>query len=850
MLLSPHQAVTDPPGTPATTPAARRATLAFVAWAAGHVLALELWKAGIGLSASAWFGAGLLVLAFGVLRRRGPWGVVLALGVVLVSGGWFTARVLEVPRSSLAAALPMATAPGGGHIVTIEGVVIEGVQEWQSSGALAEYLPMGNSVWFTMRAQEALLDGGARPISGRVRVTVRAGEPRVGVGDRVRVTGIARAIGPPGNPGQPDARLWAAQTGERVRITAASADLVEVLAPSRALGASVARGWRQSREWLRTRAGAVLPETEGTRGRVMLAALLFGERESGVDDLRATFARQGLAHVLAISGFHLAVMAGAALFAVRLTGDRGRLEPLLVALLVVAYVVVLPVRAPILRAAAMVLVWLLAEAMGRRYDKRALLAWIAIAVLMVRPMDLFGLGYQLTFGITAALIWFGAPVHARLFPAALGFERYEPPDAFAKRWWFDRLTQLVSASVLCWLVATPLVARSVGIISPAAVVSTVVVVPIVTVLLWASYAAMLVGVFVPAAASAMSAVLDAIAGGVVSVVELFDWLPMTTVYAPRLSLALTVALTALVLVWLVRGRLRSPGLWAATLLVLGWAAGEWHVAGRLPDRVLLRIDTLDVGDGTCHLVRSGGEALLWDCGSLNPSIGVRTIPRALHALGVQRVPDVVLTHPNFDHYSGLLDVAERFGVERVWTTSTFLARAERDPGGAAAACLRGLDRLGVTVGEWAAGDAPRLGQARGLVLSPPEPSLFVSDNDTSLVVRFTVETGAGERRLLMTGDAQREALAALMAPGADLAADVIELPHHGSVQPTALAFVDEVNPAIVLQSTGVSRALDIRWNAQRIGRTWWTTATDGAAWVEFRRDGSIVSGSVRRGVGE
>lgn len=851
MSLSPHQAEAatheGDPARPPTTPAARRATLAFVAFAAGQVLAWQLWLHGLTLAAAVWFGAALLVLAVGVLRDRGPGGAVLALAFALLAGGLFTARVLEVPRSSLGALVPPPAEPGGGHIVTIEGVVIEPARAWEPSGALADYLPMqGGSVSFTVRAHAALLDTGPRRVTGRVRVTVGQGEPEIRVGERVRVQGIARAIEPPSNPGQPDPRLWAAQSGQAVTITAASAALVEVLPPSPGLRASAARAWRQSRAWLGRRAAAVLPESEGSSGRAMLAALLLGERESGVDELRATFARQGLAHVLAISGFHLAVMAGATLFAVRLTGDRGRLEPLLVAVLVVLYVLILPARAPILRAATMVLAWLVAESMGRRYDKRALLAWVAIAVLVVRPMDLFSLGYQLTFGITAALIWFGAPVHARMFPVAIGFDRYEPPDAFSRKWWLDRLTRLVSASVLCWLVATPLVAQSVGVISPAAVLSTVVVVPLVTVLLWSSYAAMLVGVFVPPLAAAMSGVLEWCARAVVAVVNTLDAVPLTTVYSPRLSLALTAALTVVVLLWLVRGRVRSPGLWAATLLVLGWGWGEWRTAGRLPHDVALRIDTLDVGNGTCHLIRSGDRTLLWDCGSLNPAIGLRAIPRALHALGAQRVPEVVLTHPNFDHYSGLPDVAERFGVEHVWTTSTFLARADRDPGGAAAACLRELDRRGIEVRAWAAGEIVPLGAARAVVLSPPEPTPFASDNDTSIIAMFGVQTASGQRRLLMTGDAQREALAALMTPGADLDADVLELPHHGSVQPTAMAFVDEVGPAVVLQSTGAARALDIRWNAQRLGRTWWTTATDGAAWVEIRRDGSIVSGSVRR----
>lgn len=225
-----------------------------------------------------------------------------------------------------------------------------------------------------------------------------------------------------------------------------------------------------------------------------------------------------------------------------------------------------------------------------------------------------------------------------------------------------------------------------------------------------------------------------------------------------------------------------------------------------------------------------------------------TLPRSLRTLGVHRVRDVVLTHANFDHYSGLPDVAARLGVKRVWTTDAFLDRVAREPGGAAAACVQDLRRLGVEIGTWSAGVAAQLGDADIAVLSPPRDAAFVSDNDTSLIARLSVRTDEGERSLMMTGDAQRAALAALMSPDADLHADVLELPHHGSVQPTALAFVDRVGPRVVLQSTGPSRALDIRWNKQRLGRAWWTTATDGAAWVRFGRDGMIRTGSVRRRV--
>lgn len=826
----------------ATTPAALRATLAFVLFATGQWLALGLWRAGLSIPSAAWFGLALLALAAGVWRGGRTQSAALGVAVLLLAGGRFGQQILEPDARSLAAALPSGAGPGA--IVTLEGVVLERAREVRPAGALAEFVVRGASAGFPLRAARFVVGEEARATGGVVRVTVRGGWPEVRPGEWVRVTGVARCIEGPANPGEGDHRLWARQAGIAGDLEVASPALIEPAPAARTVGAKLERWWLAGRGWLRARAGAVL-SGEGGPGRATMGALLLGVSDADTTEVRGAFARQGLAHVLAISGFHLAVMAGAALFAVRLTGDRGRLEPLLVAALVLAYLAILPARAPILRAGAIVLVWLASEALGRRYERRALLAWVAIGVLVVRPMDLFSLGYQLTFGVTAALVWFGERVHERMFPPRLEF-RHEPPDMLERRWWLDGATRLVSASVLCWLVATPLVAWATGIVSPTAVLATVVVVPVVTVLLWAGYVALVLGIAAPPAGATASSVIDGIAGWLEGLVAFLDGLPGTTVYVPRLSLALTAALTVLSLWWLVRGRLRSAGTWAATVLVLGWLVLALAGSGRARQGVVLRIDTLAVGDGTCHLVRSGRSALLWDCGSLSPSIGLRLVPRALRELGAWRVPDVVLTHPNFDHYSGLPDVMAQLGVERVWVPPAFFGRVERDPHGAAAECLERVRSRGVEVRALAAGDSLHVGPVAAEVLSPPRDALFAGDNDHSLVARLEARTSGGARRALLCGDIQREAMALLMAPGADLRADVLELPHHGSVHPVALGFVAAVDPRVVLQSTGPSRAAEIRWNELREGRSWWMTAEDGAAWVEIRSDGAIVSGSMRR----
>ena len=61
-----------------------------------------------------------------------------------------------------------------------------------------------------------------------------------------------------------------------------------------------------------------------------------------------------------------------------------------------------------------------------------------------------------------------------------------------------------------------------------------------------------------------------------------------------------------------------------------------------------------------------------------------------------------------------------------------------------------------------------------------------------------------------------------------------------------MRFVTTVDPTVVLQSTGLGRAGDARWDRVRARRAWYTTALDGAVWVELRADGTVRSGAFLR----
>lgn len=786
-------------------------------------------------SAAAFGIAALLCAIAGV--GRGPVGkAALTLATACFGMGWFTAR-LEEPRPG-----SIWRHGAGSMIATVEGVVLERARELPVERD-AMTPPIGDQrVRTTMRVQTLLTEAGPRPVRGMVRVHAggTAGEAPP-AGARVRVVGELREVPAPMNPGEPDRRLWAAQEGivGVLRVpTLASAEAL----PAGGFVAGLEARWLRGRAWLESRTrGLLLGDGGEDRGRALLAALILGEESPVLRETRAAFTRLGLVHVLTISGFHIAVMTAVGLLALRLAGDLGRWEPILAGALIALYLTILPFNAPVWRSGLMVLALLLGDALGRRYDRLAILGWIAVALALWRPMDVWSMGFQLSFGLVAVLIRLGEPFHARLFgQRILGPRPTEPTFA---RSIANAAARLVSTNVLCWTAATPIVMYHTGLVSPWAVLTGVFIVPLVSTVLIAGYVVVLAGALVPPMTEGAAALLARGAEGVAWLVERLDDAPWTSFWVPPVSLAWALAATGVAFYWLARGHRRDwAGLGAAAAAGV-WLAIELWLGPALPRSVAVRIDTLAVGDGTCHLIRRGREAVLWDCGSLTPGVGQRIVVRAVRALGVGRVGTVVISHPNLDHFNGLLDLAGPLGVREVVVNDEFVADAARRPYGAEAYIDRELRARGIAVRKAGAGQGVALGDLPITFVAPPADAAWAIGNDSSLVGAIATPTSP-PRHILLTGDIQDRAIEHLRTLGPR--ADILELPHHGSPREASVALVRALNPVVVLQSTGPSRAADARWDGLRSGRAWLCTAIDGASRAEVLTDGTIRAGPVPR----
>lgn len=813
-------------------PAARgRAGAALGAFGGGVLLGQHA----IHLPSASWFAAACAAAA-AVLLARGPWcRAAMLLGVAALGAGWVTLRVQEVPADSATRWIGPAPTPA-----RVEGLVLAAPRPVLREDSALHPARGGGPGWtIVMALGRAETDVGWRRVSGRVRVFVDGEAAPPGPGQAVRVAGLLSPVRERVNPGTPDRAAWARQSGEVGVLGVPAAAAFESI-PTEGMAARAHAAWRRALGALRERAWrATGLRDDRDPGDAMVAALVLGNRGPAFREHAETFARTGTAHLIAVSGFHLTLLAGLALLVVRATGERGWVEPALVAGLVLGYLLIVPAQPPIVRAGAMVIVLLAADALGRRYDRIALLAWIGLGVLIWRPLDVGALGYQLSFGITALLLWMGELQRAAATPEVIAGPR--GPIGAVLLWG----RRLIWASVACWLVSSPAIAVQTGVFSPIAPIASLAALPTVLMALELGY---------------LTAAVGAVLGPVEWLAGWCAWAGLATIWIAgrleslpgawwtvgRLSWAWGAAATLWALWFVARPRWRDARLWAAAAVVLGWGWAETRIASRPHPGVVLRIDTLAVGDGSCHLLRSGGEALLWDAGSLTPGLERREIPDALRALGVTRVDAAVVTHANLDHYNMLPELAQRLGLRTLYTTAQFVAAAS--PGSGPGIVMEAMGALGVEVRVLSAGDRLELGRSAASVLWPPEgldPRGVLASNDTSMVALFEAPTRDGHRRVLLTGDIQAHAISRLLETPPR--AEVLELPHHGSPTPEAAVFVSAVSPSVVLQSTGPSRADHPAWTGQRQRRAWWVTHTHGACWAEVRADGSVVSGSVVRG---
>ena len=512
-------------------------------------------------------------------------------------------------------------------------------------------------------------------------------------------------------------------------------------------------------------------EAELARGFVLGA-------DEGIDArTEEDFRRSGLAHLLAVSGQNVTLLALLAMPLLAAFGIPLRERLVWVLGLIAVYVSLAGAAPSIQRAAVMGAAGWVATLAGRRASRLFALAVALLVTLAIDPTIAADVGWQLSFAAVAGILILAAPIRAAVI-AWLG-----------NSGWRRALADGIAVTVAATLTTAPLIAFHFGTFSTTTLVANLLAIPAVAPAMWlgmASAAAAQVPGLPVEALNVPNSLLLAYIAQVAAWCGRPEWaeaqvsLDGTELAASYGALAIVSAAVlrsgSKGVSWVVLAALVLPALGLLIPPVVGTSEVP---AAAAPG---LRVSVLDVGQGDAILLQpAAAPGVLIDGGPSGAGLKGK-----LEQAGVERLAAAVVTHDQADHAGGVVELLGDFPVARL-----LYARLARQT-------LELATQSGTPPVQAASGVEVRSGALRLEVLWPPRELLSspvpgADPNQLSLVVLARWHGFS----MLLTGDAEAEAVP--LDPGP---IDVLKVAHHGSEDAGLASLLKRADPEIAVISAG------------------------------------------------
>ncbi|MFU8796854.1 MAG: ComEC/Rec2 family competence protein [Dehalococcoidia bacterium] len=656
----------------------------------------------------------------------------------------------------------------------------------------------------TIAAEGVSVEGEYGQVSGKVLVRL----PRYPVyryGDILRMTGKLET------PPELEDFDYAGYLADRGIHSIMYYPGVEIL--DRGQGAKLLQWMHSVRQSLSDSLARALPEPQAS----LAQGILLGMRDNVPESLNQSFSRTGTAHLLAISGLHVGIIVAMLLsFGIMVFG-RQRYIYIWVALVIVwLYVLLIGMRPPIVRAAIMGSLFLLAEYLGRQRSAIIALAFAAAVMAGFQPHLLWSVSFQLSFAAMSGLVLLLPPLQTlgrrgvtRLFS--------DRPALVATG---TAITEVFSASLAAVAVVWPIIAYNFGIVSLVGLPATFLALPALPFIIVTSGLVGFAGLFSLLGAQVLGWLAWLFLTYLVAVVRGFDSLPYSSLEVGHIHgwhvwgyYAILAGVVACVnyrqrlaeVFSRMTSQMRNgaqcppragPGFspkWLVLPLLIA-AVLVWAVALTQPGDNL-HVSFLDVGQGDAILIRTpDGHNILIDGG---PD------PRKLSLALGEKLPFwdrtidlVVCTQPQADHITGLLEVVQRYNVKQILDSGVpYDSSVYRE-------WLRLIEEKDIEFNVARSGQEIDLGRGIVLqVLNPPQEFFEGTSCDVDnngIVLKLTWNKVS----FLLTADIRQEAELYLIMERANLRSTVLKVAHHGSMTSTLPQFLAAADPEVAVISVG------------------------------------------------
>jgi competence protein ComEC len=646
------------------------------------------------------------------------------------------------------------------------------------------------------------------PATGRVRITIRDPAVSLRYGYRVRLQ--AKLYHPRNflNPGSFDFAGYLRRLGVLGAGYVREGDPVEVLSTEG--GNPLLRWFDRRRQGIE----AFLDAHTSLPGRGFLKAVLVGERGEISDEVNEAFVATGAVHILSISGSHLSIIVTLIFFSVQrlltiseralLRYDTRKVSALVTFPPMLAYILITGLPIATIRSGIMATCFLVSILLDRYRNPLNTLALAAFIILLVSPAALWDISFQLSFLSVLGIIVLTPPLYRLFYP--------HDPLSLLTRQQEGRIKQGIILSLIASfaavVVTSPVVAFHFHRFSTIALAANAIIIPLVGFgILPLGLLSLLLIPFFPGGAALLAKVAAELSFWGIRAMEMIASLPFATFYVPgptTLEMILFYGFIA-TLLWLKGPRMKKAAL-AVIIVVAVFDLSYWVI--RVNAATGMQVTFLDVGQADCALVEfPGGTRMLIDGGGPygDFDVGERVIAPLLWERRILKIDYLVLSHPQPDHYKGLIFIAKHFRCREFWNNGMESESPTYQQ------LLETIKAKGITTIKVVDGFARTIGGVGVRALNPTGKGAAVGTqkrdlvNTNSLVLMLSF----GDHRLLFTGDIEKKAEARLVEAGKGLRAQVLKVPHHGSKRSSTELFIAKVSPHYAVISLGFGNPLHL-----------------------------------------
>jgi competence protein ComEC len=680
-----------------------------------------------------------------------------------------------------------------------------------------------------------------QPVDGFVQVSIGDSCDHLRPGDRVRVYGTIVRADLPTNPGSHD---WIASDRRRNihgRLHVSTGDQIELVAQgsgsdlAHRLIASIAIGGRE-----------VLLEQLGQVSGPLAVALVIGQRNFVDPTTRDQLLMTGTAHLLSVSGMHLAIVVTLATFLATVLRFPLTWKIVFTIVVCVFYTAITGGRPPVMRAAILVATFTVAMWMRRPSQPINTLSLAGLLLIFLNPENLFSVGVQLSFLAVATLLLASGRLirqsQSKGIDMALDNEAKLAALAESSRSrsvYYVRVLVRIIRSLL-WLslcvtaVAAPLVWYQFHVVSLISVVTNVILGPLLFVALGTGLVTVICGLIHPLVAWPAAALCHASISIMQGIITVAASVPLGHAWLPAPPAAWVIVFYVGLATTLLMGRTVAARQVRMSWIAI-WMAIAFGLATRpaeLPESCV-ELTFVDVGHGTCVVVRAGDETWLYDCGRLGNDAGnSRGIDQVLWSQGARHLQGISLSHADSDHFNALPAILQRFRVDQIVTPPGMLS----EPEAALKPIVDAIDHHGIPTRHVSAGEVIEVGGVSLRTLHPPPVRIPGSDNANSLVLRLD---HAG-RVVLLPGDLEPPGTDVLVRQNRPTPGGVMMAPHHGSLAMDAEVMLQWARPSETIVSGGrLAKRPEVTEMLAGRGSRVHVTAHSGAIRVRISGNGQI-----------